>query len=156
MATIPTADHHALDRHTDIGPDNSGLDRIFRTADDTLFKIDSEGVICERVPDASVGIRELHKAHEDHREEYMYVGRDTTGADHIFRTIDDTLFRIDPETGVIERFLVESIDRYVQAVRDKGKWEHRRWIAADENWAENLVDDLTAALNASPEQEQPS
>jgi hypothetical protein len=33
------------------------------------------------------------------RPDYQYVGRDTSGADHIFRSVDLTVFRIDPETG---------------------------------------------------------
>jgi hypothetical protein len=92
------------------------------------------------------------------RPDYMYVGTDTSGADHIFRTVDLTIFRINPETGrVVGRFSVPKggIDQYVAKVRDAGRWDTRNWVADDENPIQQMLTAIADSVT-STEQETPS
>ena len=97
-----------------------------------------------------VGIRE---ANTDNRPfEYRYVGTDVAGVDHIFRAIDNTLFRIHPDTGEIrERFSIPDggIDEYVGKVRDEGQWRERKWDAQDENGVVRMFTEIADSVTST-------
>lgn len=66
-------------------------------------------------------------SHDTHspRPRYIYIGEDTCGGSHVYRTVDETIFAIDADGRIEHRFeLVDArtVDHYVAHVRDARGW----------------------------------
>ena len=85
------------------------------------------------------------------RPAYIWLGEDTEGASHVYRTIDETIHVVQDGERV-QRFALgaRTIDDYVKFVRDEvdGRdWQNRRYYTDDENPFEALARNITTGAS---------
>lgn len=58
------------------------------------------------------------------RPRYVYIGEDTNGGTHLYRTVDETIFAFDASGRFEFRFDVDArtVDHYVAHVKDSRGW----------------------------------
>lgn len=80
----------------------------------------------------------------DPRPNYSYTGTDTDGADHIYRTIDETVHVITPngDREHVEQLNGRSIHEWMAFVDDKRGW-------SDQYLAESFGKTLNHAVNST-------
>jgi hypothetical protein len=66
-------------------------------------------------------------SHDSHspRPRYIYLGEDTEGGTHLYRTVDETIFAVTPDGRLAHRFDLDdarTVDHYVAHVRDARGW----------------------------------
>jgi hypothetical protein len=84
---------------------------------------------------------------------YILLGRDTDGASHVYRTMDEWVYAIlDGER--VQRFALVActVDDYVKFVRDEmddPDWKNRRYVADEENPFAVFIDQPTDATEVA-------
>lgn len=67
------------------------------------------------------------------RARYIYLGEDSDGGTHVYRTVDETVFAVTPAGRIEHRFDISdarTVDHYVAHVRDARGWYNLRYGAA--------------------------
>lgn len=76
----------------------------------------------------------------DPRPDYILVGRDRSGADHLYRTTDETIIVIaDAQRTHVQPLWGRSVDDWLQYVDDRRGWGYQRLFqSARAAWADAL------------------
>ena len=87
------------------------------------------------------------------RDPYILLGTDTKGADHIYRTKDESVVVVQEDKSIdvydLQGYPIDHYVRYVRDGMDDLDWESRRYITDDENVFDELGKVIARSIEGS-------